>query len=104
MSTITNGKYSAFTTDVQTLIHKASHIYVTISSDEAGTNLVSDSNGNTISKKLIVSMKYSYPENGNLGNYTITFVDGSSLTINDDNSDHWYVLETIEPYVYKQLV
>jgi hypothetical protein len=104
MSTITNGKYSAFTADVKTLIDKASHIYVTISSDDAGANLVNDSNGNTISKKLIVSMKYSYPENNNLGNYTITFVDGSSITINDDNSHHWYVLENIEPYVYKQLV
>jgi hypothetical protein len=104
MSNINNGKYSSFTSDVQSLINKASHIYVTIASDEAGTNLVNDSNGNTISKKLIVSMKYSYPENGNLGNYTITFVDGSSISINDDNSDHWYVLEFIEPYVYKQLV
>jgi hypothetical protein len=104
MSNINNGKYSAFSADIKSLIDKASRIYVTISSDEAGTNLVNDSNGNTISKKLIVSMKYSYPENGNLGNYTITFVDGSSISINDDNSDHWYVLETIEPYVYKQLV
>lgn len=104
MSTITNGKYSTFTTDVQSLIDKALHINVTISYDSNGTNLVNDSNGNTISKKLIVSMKYNYPENGILGNYTITFVDGSSLTINDDNSDHWYILENIEPYVYKQLV
>ena len=49
-------------------------------------------------------MIYNYPENGNLGNYKITFVDGSSLLINDDNSDYWYILEDIEPYVYKQLV
>ena len=104
MSNINNGKYTAFTADIQTLIDKASRIYVTISSDNTGTNLVNDSNGNTISKKLIVSMKYNYPENGNLGNYTITFVDGGSISINDDNSDHWYILETIEPYVYKQLV
>lgn len=104
MSNITNGKYSAFTADVQTLINKASRIYVTISSDDAGANLVNDNNGNTISKKLIVSMIYTYPENGNLGNYKITFVDGSSLLINDDNSDYWYILEDIEPYVYKQLV
>jgi hypothetical protein len=104
MTSITNGKYSAFTADVQCLIDKASHIYVTISSDNAGTNLVKDSNGNTISKKLIISMNYSYPENGSLGNYKITFVDGSSISINDDNSDHWYILENVEPYVYRQLV
>jgi hypothetical protein len=104
MSNITNGKYSEFTTDVQSLINKASRIYVTISSDESGANLVNDNNGNTISKKLIVSMNYTYPQNGNLGNYKIAFVDGSFITINDDDLNHWYVLEEIEPYVYKQLV
>lgn len=104
MSNITNGKYSAFTADVQWLINKASRIYVTISSDEAGANLVNDNTGNTISKKLIVSMNYTYPQNGNLGNYKIAFADGSFITINDDDLNHWYVLEEVEPYVYKQLV
>jgi hypothetical protein len=104
MSNITNGKYSEFTADVQSLINKASRIYVTISSDEAGSNLVNDNTGNTISKKLIVSMNYSYPQNGILGNYKIAFVDGSFIVINDDELNHWYILEEIEPYVYKQLV
>ena len=104
MSNITNGKYSTFTADVQWLINKASRIYVTISSDEAGANIVNDNTGNTISKKLIVSMNYTYPQNGNLGNYKIAFDDGSFITINDDDLNHWYVLEEVEPYVYKQLV
>jgi hypothetical protein len=103
MSSIANGKYSAFSADVQTLINKASHINVTISSDNAGANLSNDSNGHAISKKLIVSMNYTYPQDGTLGNYIITFSDGSNLTIQDNNNSHWYILEGIEPYVYKQL-
>ena len=109
MSTITNGKYGAFTSDVKTLINKASHINVSISSDNAGANLVHDSNGNAISKKLIVSMNYTYPHtdpNGAevLGNYKISFSDGSNLTIQDSELGYWYILEGIDPYVYKQLI
>jgi len=109
MSSISNGKYSAFTADVKTLIDKASHINVTISSDNAGANLVNDSNGNAISKKLIVSMNYTYPHtdaNGAevLGNYKISFSDGSSLSLHDNDTGYWYILEGVDPYVYKQLV
>jgi len=109
MASITNGKYSAFNEDVKGLIEKASHIHVTIY-DDSGSNLSKDNNGNVIDKKLIVSMNYTYPHvdevtnQSTLGNFKISFSDGSSFTVNDDNSSHWYLLEGTDPYVRKQLV
>jgi hypothetical protein len=109
MSTITNGKYAQFSADVKTLIERAAKIYVTISSDNAGSNIISDNQNNFISKKLIIGMNYTYPDtlpSGQqiLGNYVITFSDGCTFTVSDTATNFWYCLEGIEPYVYKQLV
>jgi hypothetical protein len=109
MASITNGKHASFNADVKTLIEKASHINVTIS-DESGSSLSKDTNGNDIDKKLIVSMNYTYPQvddstnETTLGNFKISFSDGSSITVSDDDSSKWYLLEGVDPYVRKQLI
>jgi len=110
MSAINNGKYSAFTADVQELINRASHINVTIASNSDGSSLVHDNTGVSISKRLITAMNYTYPlvdpATGNqvLGSYKISFSDGTFFQIDDNNSGNWYLLEGIEPAVFKHLV
>jgi hypothetical protein len=110
MATITNGKYSAFNEDVKTLIVKASHINLTVSSDEAGTQYAKDNNGNDVNKKLVVSMNYTYPQvdevtnQSTLGNFKISFSDGTSITVNDDNESHWYLLDGLDNTTFKKLV
>jgi len=110
MATITNGKYSVFNEDVKTLIEKASRINLTVSSDEAGTQLSKDNNGNDINKKLVVSMNYTYPHTDevtnqtNLGNFKISFSDGTYISVNDDNESHWFLLEGLENSAFKKLV
>jgi hypothetical protein len=110
MANITNGKYSAFNQDVKVLIEKASRINLTVSSDEAGTQLSKESHGNDVNKKLIVSMNYTYPHvdevtnQSILGNFKISFSDGSSITINDDNESHWYLLDGLDSSSFKKLV
>lgn len=110
MATITNGKYSAFNADVKTLIEKASRINLTVASDEAGTQLSKDNNGNDVNKKLVVSMNYTYPHTdevtnqSTLGNFKISFSDGSSITVNDDNESHWYLLDGLDNTAFKKLV
>uniref|UniRef100_A0A6C0B1Y7 Uncharacterized protein n=1 Tax=viral metagenome TaxID=1070528 RepID=A0A6C0B1Y7_9ZZZZ len=107
---ITNGKYSAFSADVQELIVRAAHIYVNISSNADGSALVNDNTGAPISRRLITAMNYTYPvvdqSTGQevLGNYKISFSDGTFFELADNNTGAWYLLEGIEPSVYKQLV
>jgi hypothetical protein len=110
MANITNGKYSSFNEDVKVLIGKASRINLTVSSDEAGTQLSKESHGNDVNKKLVVSMNYTYPHvdevtnQSILGNFKISFSDGSSITINDDNESHWYLLDGLDFSSFKKLV
>lgn len=107
---ITNGKYAAFSADVQELIVRAAHIYVTIASNADGSSLVNDNKGLSVSRRLITAMNYTYPivdeSTGQevLGNYKISFSDGTFFELSDNNSEAWYLLEGIEPSVYKQLV
>jgi len=104
MTSINNGKYTEFSADVNELISKAMHIYVTISSDNSGSVIVADNNGSPISKKLIVSMNYTYPSNEVLGSYKITFSDNNFIVISDEDTTKWYILEGTEPYGFKQLI
>lgn len=110
MTTITNGKYASFSTDVQKLITTASHIKVSIALDGNGDVLANDNKGVPISKRLITSMNYTYPHNDDktgqpvLGTYKITFSDGSHFQIDDSNDGNWYLLEGCDPAVYKQLI
>jgi hypothetical protein len=109
MSTITNGKYADFTADLKTLIERAVHVKVSVASDNSGANLANDSNGNPISKRLIVTMNYTYPHTtptgeNVLGNYLIKFDDGATFSVADGVTNYWYILEGIEPYVYKNFV
>lgn len=110
MTTINNGKYAAFSADVNALIDQAAHIYVNIASDSAGSTIMKASNGSDIDHKLIVSMHYTYPSTdvasgqAVLGNFAIGFSDGSTFTVSDDNESHWYLLDGNVPAVYKQLI
>jgi len=110
MASNLNGKYSSFTSDVNGLIAKASQIYVNISLDNEGSVAAKSNNGSDIIRKLLTSMNYTYPytdvASGQsvLGNFVISFSDGSHIVINDDNSSFWYILENVEPAVYKQLI
>jgi len=110
MSAITNGKYASFSADVQELINRASHIYVTIASGSDGSSLVNDNAGTSVSKRLIIAMNYTYPvvdpATGQeiLGSYKISFSDGTFFELSDNNTGIWYLLDGIEPAVYKQLV
>jgi len=55
-------------------------------------------------------MNYTYPQvddstnETTLGNFKISFSDGSSITVSDDDSSKWYLLEGVDPYVRKQLI
>jgi len=110
MATIVNGKYSAFDSDVKALIEKAAHIYLTIANDSEGASLSKENTGNDINKKLLVSMDYTYPHTDAasgktaLGTFKITFADGTFISVTDEDSSHWYLLEGTEPYVFKHLV
>uniref|UniRef100_A0A6C0B869 Uncharacterized protein n=1 Tax=viral metagenome TaxID=1070528 RepID=A0A6C0B869_9ZZZZ len=107
---ISNGKYTAFSADVQQLINNAAHIYVSISSNSDGSSLVNDNTGVSVSKRLITAMNYTYPHIDQstgqevLGGYKISFSDGTFFEMNDNNTGYWYLLEGLEPHVYKQLV
>jgi hypothetical protein len=107
---ITNGKYANFSADVQQLITNAAHIYVSISLNNDGSSLVHDNTGVSISKRLITAMNYTYPtvdpSTGQqlLGSYKISFSDGTFFELDDNNTSIWYLLEGLEPHVYKQLV
>lgn len=107
---ITNGKYADFSADVQQLITNAAHIYVSIASNSDGSSLVQDNTGVSVSRRLITGMNYTYPTvdptTGQqvLGNYKISFSDGTFFELGDNNTGNWYLLEGLEPYVYKQLV
>lgn len=110
MSAINNGKYSDFSADVQQLINKAAHIYVTVASNSDGSSLANDNTGAPVSKRLITAMNYTYPNVDQstglevLGSYKISFSDGTFFELYDSNTGIWYLLEGIEPSVYKKLV
>jgi hypothetical protein len=110
MSTILNGKYSQFTADMKTLIEKASFMHLTIFSDKAGTTVINTDAGEPVSKLLITTTSYTYPHNDSVsgkaitGLFVISFSDGSTVTISDNQTSYWYTFDEITPAEINALV
>lgn len=95
--------YSKFLSEVNSLLPTGTRVMITIYNDQAGTNIVNDTNGNPLQDKQFSSLAYQYPTEGAIGFITLTFSDGAVFTLNDGDQSFWYFIKEasteIEPFV-----
>jgi hypothetical protein len=87
--------YSKFISEVNTLLPTGTRVLITIYNDQAGTSVTNDLAGNPIEAKQFSSLAYQYPTESVVGFITLTFSDGSSFSLDDGNSSHWYFINEI---------
>ena len=99
--------YQKLNTDLQDILKRGALPTISIYSDAASTQVVSDSHGD-IKDRQVMSVTYTESYKGADGNptlpfITVVFLDGSTFTETftavDSENEYWYTLSTLEvPY------
>ena len=89
---INSTRYSKFISEVNELLPTGKRVFITIFSDEAGTNKMNDTHGSPVDSKQFASLTYQYPSDTETGFIQLTFDDGSVFKLDDGNDNCWYFI------------